>query len=236
MIDFHTHVLPGLDDGCRDIFESQSVLSMFAAQEVTTVIATPHFNARGDTPENFFEARARAYGEVAMATSNLLVPRILLGAEVGYFYGVSRMRELADMRIEGTRLLLLEMPMAPWSESTVRELCELASYSEFKPALAHIERYHRFVPDRVVSKLIEHGVLMQINASFINGKDTRRSALRMIKSGYVHFLGSDCHGASFRPPKIGQAAQIIKAKLGTAFFEREESIFAKSKILGGCPV
>ena len=123
MIDFHTHVLPGLDDGCRDIFESQSVLSMLAAQEVTTVIATPHFNARGDTPESFFEARARAYGEITTATSNLPVPDILLGAEIGYFYGVSRMRELADMRIEGTRLLLLEMPMAPWSESTVRELC-----------------------------------------------------------------------------------------------------------------
>ena len=230
MIDFHTHILPAVDDGSSSVGESISLLEMLKEQGVDKVIATPHFDPRADTPDEFLKRRNEAMRSLAGAIGDMDLPEIVLGAEVSYFYGISRTRELSFLRIEGTKLLLIEMPMSPWSDAMIRELIELAAYRDFKPVLAHVERYVRLVPDKAIGKLLDSGILLQINASLVNEKRTRRMALRMIKNGSVHFIGSDLHGLSFRAPKIGEAGKIIENKLGDGFFTRSVSIFEKYKI------
>ena len=68
-------------------------------------------------------------------------PRILLGAEVRYYQGISRLEGLKKLTVEGSKLLLLEMPMGVWTESMVRELVELSGKSSVRIVLAHVERY-----------------------------------------------------------------------------------------------
>ena len=227
MLDLHTHILPRIDDGSRDVEESIALLSMLKAQGVTRVAATPHFEARGDTPEEFLARRNSAYAELLSAAKDMDFPKVFLGAEISYFYGFSHMECLSALRIEGTRLLLIEMPMEKWTDAMVNELVSLAAFREYKPVLAHIERYFPFATRRQLTRLRENGVLFQINASFVSDKRMRRAAIRFIRRGNVHFLGSDCHRLSFRPPNISEAGEIIISKLGQSFLSSCDVLFDK---------
>ena len=168
MIDFHTHILPAVDDGSTSIDESIALLEMLKEQGIDRVIATPHFDPRTDTPDEFLNRRNEAMRALSSAIGDMDLPEIVLGAEVSYFYGISRIDRLSELRISGTKLLLVEMPMSKWSDAMVKELVELAAYSDFKPVLAHVERYARLVPDKVIGNLVDSGVLLQINASLVN--------------------------------------------------------------------
>lgn len=213
MIDWHTHILPGMDDGSRDVAESVSMMNMQVSQNVNTVIATPHFYANDETVDSFLDRRKKAV-ELLKAHLPEGAPEIRLGAEVRYYQGISRMADLKALRIEGSKLLLLEMPMSVWTEYMLRELTELASKSSIRIVLAHIERYinlqKRFVWDRIC----DSGILMQVNASYFTTLTSKRKAISLLKEGKIHFVGSDCHNTTSRPPQIGKAFEIIQKKLG----------------------
>ena len=209
-------MLPGVDDGAKDVEESIAMLGMLSEQNIDTVCATPHFYANHMTVEEFLSRRGEAAEKLAdSAPSNS--PRILLGAEVKYYPGISKMPQLFDLGIEGTRVLLLEMPHAEWTEYTRRELVELSGANQMTIMLAHVERYYKFQPERTWERLYDNGILAQVNASFFRGIMTRRRAISMLCEGRVHFIGSDCHNTSSRAPDIGSAYEIIGKKFGEGF-------------------
>ena len=140
MIDWHSHILPEMDDGSHDTAESISLVNMQKSQGIETVIATPHFYANDETVDSFLDRRKNAY-ERLKAEFPEGSPEIVLGAEVRYYQGISRMEGLKSLRIEGSKLLLLEMPMSSWTEYMVRELIEMSAGSSIKIILAHVERY-----------------------------------------------------------------------------------------------
>ena len=219
MIDFHSHVLPGIDDGSRSTEESLALLRTLREQSVDTVFMTPHFDAMHDTPELFLRKRSEALDRLTGALpADEGFPRLRVGAEVMYFYGIERMEALPALCLEGTRLLLMEMPVAPWSELTVKELIHLSCRGDMILMLAHIERYFDLQKPIVWERLLDAGVLMQINASFLTRPQTRRRALRMLRRGEAHLLGSDCHNCKNRPPLLGEAQEILCRKLGEDFF------------------
>ena len=131
MIDWHTHILPGMDDGSCDVAESIAMINMQMTQGVKTVIATPHFYANDEAVESFLERRKQTL-EILKAKLPQDAPEIRLGAEVKYYQGISRMADLKALRIEGSKLLLLEMPMSSWTENMIRELLEMSSRSDTK--------------------------------------------------------------------------------------------------------
>lgn len=216
MIDWHNHILPKMDDGSRNVAESIAMLGMHTSQGVGTVIATPHFYANDESVDAFLKRRRASY-------ENLLVqlppdaPAILLGAEVKYYPGISRLADLKRLRIEGSQLLLLEMPMSTWTESMIRELIELSGKGGLRIVLAHIERYLNLQSRDVWDRLRESGILMQTNASFFIALSTRRRAMALLREGNIHFLGSDCHNVTSRPPQIGKAFEVIQKKLGVEY-------------------
>lgn len=217
MIDFHSHILPGIDDGSKSVEESIELLRMLSVQEVDTVAATPHFYASDGSPEEFFERRDASAGLLKAAMPRGL-PKIFLGAEVLYYQGISGMRELGRMRIEGTRLLLLEMPVSVWSEYAIREVENLCS-GEFIVMIAHLERYIFLQKTNVLERLLSSGVIMQTNASALLHFGTRRKILNMFKRGEVHLIGSDCHSIDIRPPRMQEAYSVIRKHLGDVFAE-----------------
>ncbi len=219
MIDWHSHILPGVDDGSHDLGESLTLVDMLAAQGVNTIVATPHFFANDETVENFIKRRNVAYQDLKEVL-NPNAPEILLGAEVRYYSGISRMTDLKKLRIEGSNLLLLEMSMSKWTEYTIRELIELASIKDITLVLAHIERYYSFQSNSVWDRLYENGVLMQVNATYFNDFYTKRKALKQLANGNIHFLGSDCHNTKTRAPQMDKAFQVVKKKLGKDFISQ----------------
>ena len=219
MIDWHSHILPGMDDGSKDVAESLAMLQMHSGQQVSTVIATPHFYANDEAVATFVERRAKAY-ETLKEQLPENAPRILLGAEVRYYQGISRMENLKDLRIEGSKLLLLEMPMMVWTEYMVRELIELSGKSGVQLVLAHVERYLRFQKQSVWNRIAESGILMQVNGSFLTAMASKRKALSLLQEGMVQFIGSDCHNLTDRSPQLEKAFQVIRKKLGDDYMNQ----------------
>lgn len=215
MVDVHSHILPGIDDGSSSTEESKSLLGMLAAQGIKTVVATPHFYANHQRVSEFIEKRNSAY-EKLKSEGLPDAPRIFLGAEVRYYEGISRMEELSRLCIENTQFLLIEMPMGRWSEYSVNELITL-SCSGYRVLLAHIERYIGDQRGDTFVTLLDNDILTQVNASFFTNITTRSKAIKMLKNGYIHLLGSDCHNLSVRPPHIGDAVRIIEKKMGAHF-------------------
>lgn len=216
MIDFHSHILPKMDDGSRSAEESEALLKMLCAQKVDTVVATPHFYANSETVSDFIRRRKEAHGELEKKLFEG-APQILLGAEVKYYQGISKMEELKSLCIGESKLLLLEMPFSSWTEYNINEIENIVCTRGITVVLAHIERYLKFQKKSVWDRLWQNGVLMQINADFVIKFFSRRTALKMLEQNKVQFLGSDCHNTESRAPKMQGAVKIISDKLGEDF-------------------
>ena len=213
--DFHSHILPGMDDGSGDIPESLKMLRMEAEQGIGTVIATPHFYARYDTPETFLENRAEAERKLREAMASVPdLPEIRMGAEVHYFPGMSESEFLPLLTIENSDYLLLELPMSPWPDSMYREMAAIYERQGIIPIIAHVDRYIApFRTHGIPRRLAELPVLVQANAGFFLNCSTAAMALRLLKNEKIHLLGSDCHNLADRPPKLGAAVKKIRQKL-----------------------
>lgn len=216
MIDFHSHILPAIDDGSKNAQESLAMLNSLKEQGITRVVATPHFYANDGSVSSFLERRQKSY-EKLRAELRDDSPEIFLGAEVRYYEGLSKLEQLQDLCIQGTRLLLVEMPSARWTEYVLSELFNLSSQGRFTLVLAHIERYMNFQSADVFEKLLANDVLMQVNADFVTGFFTKRKALNLFRNEKLHFIGSDCHNMTTRPPEIAKAYELIGKKLGRHF-------------------
>lgn len=210
MIDFHSHILPQVDDGSKCPEETLAMLQAAYVQGVRCMVATPHFYADNMVPETFLENRAMAAAQLPQGKE---LPRVVLGAEVAYFDNMSRSDALQQLRIQGTDLILVEMPFSGWTDRIVEDVCMLTDRQGLVPVLAHVERYRqRDQFPRYWDHLLGAGALFQYNAgSFLRGSQ-KGWMFRQLKNGLVHFLGSDCHNTTTRPPNMGQAMQVIQKK------------------------
>lgn len=211
MFDFHTHILPGVDDGSRSVQESLSMIDELVRQGATGIAATPHFYAQRSSPEQFFAKRADAWAKLEPYLK-MGQPEIRLGAEVQYFEGINRYERLEQFCIDGTRLLLLEMPVCSWTTRMVATVAEMNSRENLRILLAHIERYLPYGNRAALESLAEQGVLIQVSTGFFVEK--RRKAMKLMRDGYVHFLGTDSHNLDARRPDLAPALEIIRRKMG----------------------
>ena len=225
MIDLHTHILPGIDDGSRDVRESAKLIESEMVDGVTTIVATPHFYAQRNSVRRFLERRQRAFDSVKESEEGKSgIPRILLGAEVYYFPGIGRAERIPLLTIEDTKTLLLEMPFTQWNDEVCRDVEDLIRKQKLRIVLAHTERYVRFQKDkRCWNKVLDMDVLIQLNAESILRKNTllgpdkeKRFCLDYIRDHDDFLLGSDCHNLTDRRPNLGQAAKAIRGLYGEA--------------------
>lgn len=232
--DFHSHILPGIDDGSSSVEESLRLLEIEAEQGIKRVVATPHFYANHDSPERFLERRANAKALLEKALENRIdMPKIEIGAEVHFFRGISDSEFLPELTITNKRFILIEMPDSDWSESMYSELESIYYQRGITPIIAHMDRYiSPFRTRKIPEKFSKMPVLVQANASFfLEGGLTSKLALKLLKEDKIQLLGSDCHNLTKRPPKLGLAAEVIRKKLGEEYLERienyGETVFSK---------
>lgn len=220
MVDFHSHILPEVDDGSRSVEESLQMLRMMQEQGVRQVVATPHFYANHDNPERFLKRRTKALQKLREAIGTEQLPSVVPSAEVHYFDGISDCEVLDVLSIAGTNYILVEMPMRTWSDRMYRELQDIHQKRGLMPIVAHVDRYiSPFQTNGIPERLMELPVLVQANAEFFTRRFTRPMALRMLRSGKIHLLGSDCHNLTDRRPDLGDAVRIIRKRLGDATLE-----------------
>ena len=211
--DIHSHILPGIDDGCGSAEESVAVLKQMWQEGVRKVFATPHFYYTRESVEDFLKHRQESENRLraALEKENHPVPAFCCGAEVAYFSGMDRCEELSTLCLGQSRYLLLELPFTPWSGQMVRDVSNLCLQG-FVPILAHYERYTRYQSKQMLSAMLESEPLVQMNASCFLGTWKGMKARAALRRGQVHLLGSDCHGLDRRPFQLGQAIQELKKK------------------------
>lgn len=216
--DFHSHILPGIDDGSRSVEESIAMLRMEAQQGIERVIATPHFYPQQDSPDSFLRKRDQAEKMLreAMAQYDDL-PELIVGAEVYYFNGISDSDAIKTLTIGENPCILLEIPNTSWTDVYFREMEAIRDKQGITPIIAHVDRYLKPMWDYgIPRKLSKLPVLVQANASFFLHRSTAAMAHRMLRSGQIHFLGSDCHNLTTRSPNLAAALTVIERKHGIA--------------------
>ena len=216
LIDFHSHVLPGIDDGSKSVEMSIQMLRVEAQQGIGHVVATPHFYPQYDTPERFLKRRAAAESALREEMQKHTgMPELSVGAEVYYFPGISDSEGISELTIDQKRCILIEMPTSTWTEAMYRELEGLYVKRDLVPIIAHIDRYiGRFSNHGILNRLERLPVLIQANAEFFLERYTSSLALRMLKKEEIHLLGSDCHDLSSRKPNLQDALDLIYRRLG----------------------
>ncbi len=219
-IDIHSHILPGIDDGARNLESSIELLKMLKEQNVTDVITTPHFYPDSDNAEEFAQKAALAYDALKKAVQNENLPTIHLGCELRYFNGIGKSRDINQFVIKGTDYLLLELPYgAPITKLVINDITALSE--NFNIILAHIERYHKVKDYKKLLKLISDGyAIAHINADGITSKEESKICEKLIKGGYISFVASDAHSPRSRPPKIKEALEAIAERIGRSEADR----------------
>lgn len=218
MIDLHTHILPNMDDGSKSATETAALLKLLKQQGVTTVAVTPHFYAQ-EAPDAFLERRNASMKEIAALCEESQMT-ILPGAEVAYFSGIGSCEALIPLQIGNTKFILVEMPFCAWTDHIVEDVCDIPVHLGLIPVLAHVNRYqgkNQF--PKYKDALLEGGAYFQYNIETFFTFRSRRWTFDMMKKGYVHFLGSDCHNLNSRPPQWPAAKAVLEKKLGKGCLE-----------------
>lgn len=191
-IDFHSHILPGIDDGSRDIEESLAILDKMAEDQVDIVVATPHFYPHRISAEKFLQQRNDAYERLKPFLKDSH-PQILLGAEVLLSSNLLESKSLEDLCIEGTEYLLLEMPYVKLTSSMIDCVEELADSGRVKVMIAHLERYLKFTDYSDLEKLMSLEVIAQLNSKSFEDRKSRKVCYKILKQNMAHIVGTDYH-------------------------------------------
>lgn len=219
IVDFHSHILPQLDDGSKSVEESLKMLRISAMQGVKRIVATPHFYPGSIDPGGFVERRLRS----AMLLASAIVekkqqgesfPNIYLGAEVSFFNGMSRYKGLERLCVDGTRLLLVEMPFKKWTENDIDELTAIKNELGLIPVMAHIERYIGKQSKSLFPMIFSGDILIQSNSDAFFERKTKKLMMNLLLQGNIDLIGSDCHNLIDRIPNIPKALNEIVQKCG----------------------
>lgn len=221
MIDLHSHVLPGLDDGCADLSESVELARSLRADGVKILAATPH--VRDDyptTPETMQAALGITQLAIAEAGIDLQLVR---GGEVA----LDRLTRLSETDLKSfalgraARYLLVEFPYDGFPIDLADQITALESFG-LTAILAHPERslLVQDAPQRLAG-LADAGVLLQVTAGSLTGafgSGAAATAQTLIDSGLAHLIGGDAHRAGSRPT-IARAVRHVPRSLATWLVE-----------------
>ncbi len=210
-VDIHCHVLPGLDDGARDLDQALAMLRIAVQDGTRILVATPHArrcdaHAVRVTAELLREraAEEELALELVVGMEEQLLPDLLERLQAG-----------AALPIGNTRWVLVELPdWTEWPVTLPTQLHELCC-TGFRPILAHVERYIPIQREpALILDAIQAGALPQINADSLfgqNGYAAQQAAIRLIRAGAASILASDAHSPEWRAPRLRGALERIAA-------------------------
>lgn len=208
MTDTHTHILPGMDDGAKNLAESLRMLRQSRAQGVETVVLTPHFYPEREAADSFLYRREQAFAQLSAAVTPDM-PRLVLGAEVAWCAGIEKMDRIRELTVGNTDWLLLEMPYRAWSEEQFNSLWNLLQGAKVIPILAHVERYLHLQRQGQYQAVLDMQIPLQLSAGTFNSLFQRKKAIRLMNRGQW-MIGSDCHNLTKRPPCMAVAARYLQ--------------------------
>ncbi len=212
IVDFHTHILDGIDDGAKNIDESIELIKEEINQGVNTIVLTPHFYPETDDYQTFLLQRKNTYQQLKNKVKEEALPiQLILGAEIKFSPKLLDL-DLLPFCIANTNFLLIEFSMSHFHNWTKDVFFQLQSKG-FHPIIAHAERYTN-LPTSSLLELVQAGAFVQINTSSILRPQTYKKVKQLIKQNLVHTYGTDTHSIEKRPPTHKQAFELLAISFG----------------------
>ena len=211
MVDIHTHILSGIDDGAADVEEALELLRQEIENGVDKVVLTPHFDCNHTTLNEFLERRNEAYSRLVEAANGIVIPQLKLGAEVRYSPELLEL-DLTKLTLGDSDYLLLELPFDHYP-AFIEQVIDNMMSRGINVILAHVERYLYFRQyPNLLSDLLKKGVLAQVTAAKLIKKSKKSFTLKCINKGLAQIIASDTHSVSKRPPCQAQLGLSLTKK------------------------
>ena len=203
-IDYHSHILPCIDDGAESIEKSLLMIEKAKKYGIQAIYATPHCYMHKTNVDMFCEMRKCAYEKIKNANKDI---PIFMGAEVLLFPGLENLPGIEKFCLEESNSLLIEMPL---SESLITEEHFMSVHKlskRFSLIIAHANRYS----DGVVRRLLESCVKLQLNADDVCKKSEKKRTEKWFFADAVCALGSDAHRDAGVYKKFDKAYKILNS-------------------------
>ncbi len=231
MIDIHSHILPGVDDGSQTMEESLSMAEIYLENGIDEIIATPHYIE--ETDPNTFDENKKVLEELNNALDKKgLNLKVYLGNEI--YVSPDILNNIIEKRVatlNETKYVLVEMPMFDipmYMENVIYELC-LKGYI---PIIAHPERNTKIQQDpNILYKFIMGGCLAQLNLPSLEGRYGKASeevGKLLLTNNMIHFVGTDAHSPRVRSPRVKKSLDILMDIVDLDIFENITKLNGKA--------
>ncbi|OMF59353.1 tyrosine protein phosphatase [Paenibacillus sp. FSL R5-0490] len=218
MIDIHTHLLFGIDDGCESLNDTLAMAEAAVKEGIHTIIATPHH--KNSRYENSKDAILLKTGELNEVLKEKQIPLTVLPGQEPRIYGEIledyRKGEILTLN-NGGQYLFIELPSSHVPRYTEKLLYEI-QMEGLTPIIVHPERNQEIIqePD-ILYRLVNNGALTQVTASSLTGhfgKKIKKFSCQLIEANLTHFISSDAHNLTNRPYRLREAYDEIDQSYG----------------------
>jgi len=230
-IDLHSHILPDIDDGPKNIQESLKLLKSGEKENIKTIVATPHFI------HGMYEPKKEDILQKVKLVKKYTSIEILPGAELMIDPNFQKEDYFTYSINFSNKYVLIEFPMTVF----LNVLNTLKNIRDFGiiPILAHIDRYPWLLNNlEMLKEIIGLGIITHINAVSII--ESPKFFLNLINDGFVHFVASDAHSVDWRPFLLKKAYEIVYGKLGVradiVFYENPYRIIKGERLFVSEPI
>jgi protein-tyrosine phosphatase len=223
VIDVHSHILPGIDDGARDLEEALEMARLAVADGIRVMVATPHLFKHKSVDLGAINEKRIILEHLDAFRDRLAVEgidlEILPGCDVPL--SIEALILLEDDRVltvnDGKRYLLLELPHFSIPPA-MEDICFRLKSRGLTPIITHPERHPLILerPERL-ERLVNLGCLAQLTASSLTGgfgRQVARASRQLVKKGYIHMVASDAHNTRGRPPVLSKAVSELTKLVG----------------------
>lgn len=210
MIDIHSHLVSGVDDGSQSIEESLALLKQAEEDGITELITTPHFMKNGEFRIKASELVKR-FNELKQAYKGSI--KLHLGNELYIHPDLPELLEQGEiLTLAESDYILIEFPFNSYNEEYDEILYELSL--KYRIIIAHPERYHYVQEDsNFCLRWLKEGYLLQSNQNSLFKKETKRVLFSMIEHDFVSFIASDAHN-EYRPLILKEAYDLLEEEFG----------------------
>lgn len=215
MIDTHTHILPGIDDGAQTVEESIEIIQVLIDQGISELIATPHIisGVYDNTEIIISEKIEQLEREI---TRNKLAMKVHMGAELYCEPHILKNTIDNKFTLAKSNYVLIESDLERFP-ANFEDILFKFQQNGFKPILAHAERFVPFMNDLdYLLSIINRDIFVQMNSGSIlgvYGNTVKQTALEMLQCGAVHVIASDVHGLKKRPILMKDAYEFVSETL-----------------------
>ncbi len=229
LIDCHSHILPGIDDGASDENQSAEMLKALYGQGIRYCLLTPHFFSSNEPLEKFLERRSASLERLMSVYDAECMPKVAVGAEVHISKNFSQ-SDLSKLTVNGTDILLIEFPFTEFKDWMIADIERVVYEHRLTPMIAHIDRVMATFSKHDLMDLFEFDeFIFQVNNESFSDFFVRRQLLSVLQNAPRCVLGSDSHDLSRRKPNFDIAKKYIANSKKT--FELYECITKSSEEL-----